>query len=131
MDNRRIEQAARLEVLDECGGGLIGLAATVHQVALDALMIVPDLAVDEELHETDAALHEAAGDEATRAVFARDGIVKPIKLFRGFAFAREIERLLRSGLHPRGEFVAGDARLQVRLPGMTREMIAIEAGPGG
>src|SRR6266704_2355183 len=121
MDNRRVEQAARLEVLDERGGGLIGLAATVHQVALDTLMVVPDLAVDEELHETDAPLDEAPGDEAARAVFTRDRFVQAVELFRGFAFSGEIERLLRSGLHPRGEFVAGDARFKVRLAGMTRQ----------
>jgi len=45
--------------------------------------------------------------------------------------ARQIERLLRGGLHPRGEFVAGDARFQVGLAGMTCEMIAIEAGEEG
>src|SRR2546427_5957302 len=128
MDNRRVEQAARFEVLDERGGRLIGLAATVDEVALDALMVVPDLAVNEELHETDTTLDKPAGDEATRAVFARDGFVQAVKLFRGVAFAREIERLLRGGLHPRGEFVAGDARFQVRLARMAREMIAIEPG---
>src|SRR6266536_2389328 len=97
MDDRRIEQAARLQVLDERGGRLIGLAAAVNEVALDALVVVPDLAVDEELHETDATLDEAAGDEATRAVFAGNRIVQTVKFFRCLAFAGKIERLLRGG----------------------------------
>src|SRR5882762_10207710 len=47
MDDRGVEQAARLEVLHQRGGRLIGLAAAIDEVALDALMVVPDLAVDE------------------------------------------------------------------------------------
>src|SRR3989442_176888 len=128
MDDRGVEQAARLEVLHQRGGRLICLAATIDEVLGDALVVVPDLAVDEELHETDAALDETAGDQATRAVFARDGIVQAVKLLRGLAFSGQIERLLRRSLHPRGEFVAGDARFQVRFAGMTRKMAAIEAG---
>src|SRR5204863_10023512 len=83
VHNRGVEQAARLEVLHERGGGLIGLAAAIDEVLRDALVVVPDLAVDEELDETHAALDEAAGDQATRAIFARDGIVQAVKLFRG------------------------------------------------
>src|SRR5213595_1348134 len=89
MDDRGVEQAARLEVLDERGGRLIGLAAAVDKVLRDALVVVPDLAVDEELHETHAALDETAGNEATRAVFARDRIVQAVKLLRRLAFAGE------------------------------------------
>src|ERR1041385_7149921 len=126
MHNRRVEQATRLEVLDERGGRLIGFAATIHEVALNAFVIVPDLTVDEKLHETDATLDKAAGNEATRAIFAGDGFVQAVKLLSGLAFSCEIERLLRGGLHSRGKFVTGNARFQVRLTRMTRQMIAIE-----
>ena len=41
------------------------------EVALDVLVVVPDLAVDKELHETHAALDEPPRDQTTRAVLAR------------------------------------------------------------
>ena len=47
MDDRGVEQAARLEILHKRGGRLVGFAAAIDEVALDALVIVPDLAVDE------------------------------------------------------------------------------------
>ena len=43
MDDGRVEQAARLEVLDQGGGGLVGLAAAGGEVGLEALVVVPDL----------------------------------------------------------------------------------------
>src|SRR5262249_38593547 len=42
------------------------------------------------------------------------------------AFARQVERLLGRRLHPRGQFVAGDAGVEVQLAGVGGEMIAIE-----
>src|SRR5439155_13279190 len=89
--NRGVEQAARLKLLHQRGGRLISLAAAIDEVLRDALVVVPDLAVDEELHETDAALDEAAGDQATGAVFARDGIVQAVEFLRGLALLGQIE----------------------------------------
>src|SRR2546421_8788234 len=83
MDNRGVEQTAPLEVLDQSGGRLVGLAAAGDEIALDALMVAPNLAVDEQLHEADATFAQTAGDEAPRAVFAGHGIVQAVKPFGG------------------------------------------------
>src|SRR6185503_17196630 len=91
MNNRRVQEAARLEVHHKRGGRLIGLAAARGQVALDALVGVPDLPVDEQLHETHTAFDEAASDETARAVFAGGGIIEAVKLLRRFAFAGNIQ----------------------------------------
>src|SRR5262249_4595863 len=107
---------------------LIGFAATVGEVALDTLVVIPDLAVDEELHETHAALHQTPRNQTTCAVFTSDRIVEAIKLPRRFAFAGNIERLFRGRLHAGGQFVAGDARFEIALAGMPREMITIQLG---
>src|SRR5207244_12102108 len=74
MDDGCVEQTARLEVLHQRSGRLLGLAAARYEVALDALVVVPDLAVDEELHATDTALGKAAGSEVTRDVFVGEGV---------------------------------------------------------
>src|SRR5882762_6214292 len=45
MDDRGVEQAERLEVLDQRGGRLVGFAAAVDKVRRNTLVVVPDLAV--------------------------------------------------------------------------------------
>src|SRR4030095_7876508 len=61
-DQRVFEQAALLEVLDQRGTGLVGLFAFGLEAAHAAAVVVPCLM--EKLHEADAALDEAAGEEA-------------------------------------------------------------------
>src|SRR3954463_15622833 len=58
MNDRRVEQAARFQILYQCGRRLIRLAATSRKVRFDVFMVIPDLPVDEELHETHATLHQ-------------------------------------------------------------------------
>src|SRR5437879_10707157 len=101
MNNGRLEQTARFEIFHQRSRWLIGFAATSGKIAFDALVIIPNLAVDEELHETHAALHEPARDQAAGAVFASGILIEPIKLLCRFAFTGNIERLLRRGLHTR------------------------------
>src|SRR5207247_834270 len=120
--------AAGFEVFHQRSRWLIGFAATIGKIALDVLVVIPDLAVDEELYETDAALDQTPRNQTTRAVFASDGIVKAIKFPGRFGFAGNIERLFGSRLHARGQFVAGDARFEIALAGMAREMVAIQPG---
>ena len=67
-DERVFEHAALLEVVEQRGGGLVDVAALVGQLALDRDVLVP--AAVEELHEADAALEQAAGQEAVRGVAA-------------------------------------------------------------
>src|SRR5207244_2425041 len=63
-DQRRIEQAAPLQVLEEPGDGFVALLAVAAVVALDVAVGVPLAAgAAVELHEADAALDETAGQQ--------------------------------------------------------------------
>src|SRR5437660_6459120 len=126
MDNCSVEQAARFEIFHQSSRGLIGFAAAVGEVALNTLVVIPDLAVDEELHKPHATFDEPSCDQTTRAIFASHRLVQSVKLPGRFAFAGNIERFLRRGLHARREFIAGDARFEIALAGMTRKVLAIQ-----
>ena len=65
---RVFQQAALLQVFEECGGGLVDVAALVGQLAVDGDVLVP--AAVEELHEADAALDEPAAEQAVGGVAA-------------------------------------------------------------
>ncbi len=65
---RVFEQAALLQVVEQCGGGLVDVVALIGELPLDRDVLVP--AAVEELHEADAALEQAAAHEAVGGVAA-------------------------------------------------------------
>ena len=67
-DQRVVEQPALLEVLDECGGGLVGVVALRADLVGQVAVLVPAHVI--ELDEPDAALGQAAGEQAIRGVAA-------------------------------------------------------------
>src|SRR5678815_1235102 len=75
MNDGRVQEAARLEVLYQRRGRLIGLATARDQVGLDVFVCVPDLAVNEELNKAHTSLDKASRDQATGAVFAGNGVI--------------------------------------------------------
>ena len=107
MNDRRFQQSADFEIRDQRRRGLIDAATGGRQAGFQIVMVVPGR-VHEELHETDAALDQPAGDEAAGAELARFGLVEAIECFGGRVFLAQIERFLGGGLHPRGQFIAGD-----------------------
>src|SRR6266446_6822414 len=118
MDNGSVEQAPGFEVFHQSSRWLIRFAATIGEIALDALVVVPDLAVDEKLNKPHAALDESSGNQAPCAVFASGRLIEAVELSCRFALARNVERLLGRGLHARGKFVAGNARFEIALTRM-------------
>ena len=77
-DDRLVEQPALLEVADEGRAGLVG-PGTKQLQSLGILAVrVPGLAAHEELDEPDAALDQAAGDQAARAVLAGGRVVQAV-----------------------------------------------------
>src|SRR5262245_53382845 len=58
MNERRVQQAPRFEVHDQSRRGLVSFFATVGETLPDVFVVVPDLAVNEQLHEAHTALHE-------------------------------------------------------------------------
>ena len=115
VDDRRIQHAALLEILDERRGRLIGTATDVRQRSTNAAMVVPRLTGKKQLHETDAPLHQSSRDQTSSAVFASRVVVETVHGLSGFGFLTDVKRVRRSRLHPRGEFVAGNACFQIRI----------------
>jgi hypothetical protein len=72
------------------------------------------------------ALDQTTRDDTARGVVFRDRIIDTVEFFDVIRLLRDVERLFRSGLHLRGEFVTGDARLEIKFAAMLREMILIE-----
>ena len=83
----------------------------------------PRSGVDVELHEAHAALDQPAGDQAAAAVgvgrLAADAVHL---LHRAAALLRDVERVGRRQLHPRGQFVAGDAGVERRAGRAARRL---------
>src|SRR5262249_54499179 len=98
------------------------------EIALDALMVVPDLTVNEKLNETHAALDQPPRNQATRPIFTNHRFVEAIKLLGRFTFPGNIQGLLRRSLHAGSEFVTGNAGLQIALSRMPLKVLAIQAG---
>ena len=62
-DQRVVEQAALLQVFDQRGARLVGVAALDFKLRVEIAMMIP--AGVEGLHEADAALDSAAADRVT------------------------------------------------------------------
>ena len=106
-DERVVEHAARFQVLDEGGGGLIDFAGAAAHVIAHGAVMVPVAMI--ELDEADAALGQAAGHQAVgaeRAVGAGDAVVREGAL----RFVGEVAQGRHRGLHAEGHLVLGDAR---------------------
>ncbi len=85
IDERVVEQAALLEIGDQRGGGLVGLAALVADGAGQAAVVVPALVV--ELDEADAALGQAAGEQAVGGEGAGRAAVGAVEVEGGVGLA--------------------------------------------
>src|SRR5581483_3320672 len=96
------------------GNRLVGPLARAFEVRRQVRVVVPNLGVDVQLHEAHAALHQTAGDQTATAVrvgrLAADAVHLPDRQ----VLAGEVESVGRFQLHARGQFVAGDPRVEVR-----------------
>ena len=88
--------------------------------------MVPALVFSKDLHEADASFNQPAGDQAARSIFLRRRILQPVHFLCRSRLAAEIDRFLRGKLHVRGQFITGDASLQVVIARSLGEMLAIE-----
>src|ERR1051325_6851210 len=88
--------------------------------------MIPKLVARLNRNEAHATFDQPPRDQASRAKLRRGRIVEAVKLLRRVAFLAEVERLLCGGLHPRREFVAGDARVEVKFAGALFEMLAVQ-----
>lgn len=104
-DERVIQEAALLEVLDEGGIGLIGGFALGGDATFDIGVVVPGFV--EELDEANAAFDEASGEEAIVRVGSLAGFGS-IEVEDVFGFAGQIDQFRCAELHPVGHFEAVD-----------------------
>ena len=112
-DERVVEQAALLEVLDQRRRGLVGVLAVLLEVVDQVAVLVPRLV--EELHEPHAALDQPAGEQAVvgERRLARLGAVHVERCACG-----SCEMSISSGalaLHPERHLERVDARGDLRI----------------
>src|SRR5262249_50036786 len=92
-DQGVVEEGAVFEVGQECGDGLIGGGAVGGELGAKAVVLVPELATGAlgglgvvELDHANAALDEAAGEEALAAEVLGGGLVYAVELLGGGGF---------------------------------------------
>ena len=106
-DQRLVEQAAGLQVRQQRGDRTVALLGMVAVLG-DVGVVVPGLVVAViDLDDPDAALDQAAGDQAGVGELA-----VAVRLARRFGFAGEVERLARLELHAEGHLQRRDAGLE-------------------
>ena len=111
-DQRFVQQATGREIGKQGGDWLIDFAGLAERAFVGVVVVVPIFriaAAGDDLHEPHATLHQPPGDQAARAEIARDFIIQTIHLVRFDRFLADINRLGRRRLHPKSEFVTGDA----------------------
>ena len=108
-DQRVVEQPALLQVRDQRGRRLIGVAALAGDLRGQVRVLVP--AAMEELDEPHAALGQPAGQQAVGGVACRAVRTSgPYSVEDRFGLVREVGQLGDRGLHPVGQLVLGDPR---------------------
>ena len=107
---------------------MVGFVAATLEAGAEIGVIVPDLKINEELHEAHAAFDEAAGDEAAAAIAVGGLAADAVHDLRGLGFAGEVERVASLELHARGEFVTGHAGAKAGLPRAAALVGGVELG---
>ena len=107
---------------------MISLLTATAQALLDLGVVVPDLKIYKELHETHAALDQTAGNEAAAGVAVGGFAVDAVHFFGGLGFLVKIQRVAGLHLHARGQFVAGHAGIKPGLEGTRGLVPFVEPG---
>ena len=124
-DQGLVEQAPALEVLEQAGDRLIHGAAGLGVVRLDVGVGVPlaaRAAVD--LNEPDAALDQAASQQAEPADGFGRRVVQAVEGARLGGLAGQVDGLGGLGLHAEGQLIALD-------PGVELGLVDVGIGDGG
>ena len=115
-DERLVEQPALIEILQQCGDRLVGVAGVVvvifFQVTVGVPVGVVVVSAGVNLDEAHTALDEPPGEQALAAEVVGAVVAKAVQFPDVFRFAVEVSRLGRAHLHLVGQLVAGDAGRQ-------------------
>ena len=137
-NQRILQHAARLQVLDQCGDRLV----RHHRIRLVALaqfvMLVPSAIIATveigrgDLHEAHARLHQPTGAQALQAIGALMliGGIETVELLDRLGLAVQIQYIGRQRLHAVGHFKVGDGRLNRTVIGRRRQKLAVLAAQG-
>ena len=123
---RRIEQTSFFEVFEQRGNRLVGHRGIEAKLSIEIGMVVPRCMVN--VHEADTALYEPARQqtiprEGAKLAGAAAAICFNLRIFaldsvgieRGFRLPGKIDQLRRGALHPKRQFVRGDAAGDFRI----------------
>ena len=107
-DQRVIEEAALLEVVDQGGRGLVDVFGAHLHAVVEVAVQVPGAVV--ELDHAHAAFGESAGHQAVRGEGAVADFLDAVGFDGLGGFALEVEQLGHARLHLEGHLILGDAR---------------------
>ena len=114
-DEGVVEESAALEVGDERGAGLVGVAAARGAPGGEAAVVVP--VGMEELHEAHAALDETSREDAVGGVAAWASGIGTVELEDLVGLVGEVGELGHAGLHAEGHLILADAGRDLGVAG--------------
>src|SRR5262249_8531291 len=115
-DQRRIEHAALLQVLDQRRRALIDLLRGRGDVLLDAAVVVPTAMI--ELDKPDPALRQPPREQAVRGERAI-APARSVHIEDAFRLLGQVEQARDTRLHAEGQLVLLNARGDLRVVGDT------------
>ena len=131
MHDRVVEHARAFQILDQRGGGLVHAGGHVAVVLGEVLVAVPVAAGEAvvgaapDLHEADAALQQAPGDQAVACRNPRVTVSIEAVELAGWPRIRSAMSSTSGALNCslRGQFVGGDARVEPGIACARRQML--------
>ena len=96
-----------------------------RQIGVRVVPVIANLRARVELDESNAALNQTARQQALLSEVFGDRFINAVQLSRRLGLFRQVHGIRSLALHPVGQFVAGDPRLQRRVLAFVRQMIAI------
>src|SRR2546429_7457 len=112
-DQSAVEQAALLQIHQQSGNRLIGLAGERGVIAKEIGVSIPE--GEAKLHEAHAALDEPAGEETVGTEFAGRRLIQAVKLADVIGFAGDVKNFWSGGLHAIGQLVTADTGVELRV----------------
>ena len=117
-DQRILEQSALLQVGEQAGDGAVdgaGVVAVLGEVRVLVPRRVGRAVAVRDLDEPHALLAESPGEQALAAEVLGDRVVDPVQGQRLPGFMRQVEHSRGMALHPPGQLIRGDHRVQLRV----------------
>ena len=112
-DQRIIEHAALLEVLNQGGRAAVGVVALVPEGGGQVAVLVP--AAMQDLDDAHASFDQPARQQGAVGEGARLAHRRAVHIQNALRFAGNVDQFRHAGLHAKRHFVLGDARLRLRI----------------